>query len=459
MPTQLADRPGGLLRRPHRTLTLSVLVMMTAFGFEGLGVATAMPTIAESLGGFDLYPWAFNSYLIASLIGTVVASELMKRTGLRRTLLLGSALFVTGAVAAGMAWSMPALLAARAAQGLGGGMTLVSMYVVVGRGYPEQLRPRGFALLGTAWAIASIIGPAIAGYLSDHVSWRAVFLAIPPALALPVLVLAVRTGALDGPRGPVLRSRLWLALVAGIGLTLIQTAGTRVAASSALVALAGLLLVGAALLRLLPSGTLRAAHGLPTAVLLRGLIGGAFVAAEAFVPLALRVSRGLTSAQAGLCLTVGAIAWAVGSQCYGLLHGRFSPPAVVRVAAIMVTSSLITMPLCVLAPVTPWIFVLPWFVGSAAVGACFAAINTLTFQISETTQQAANSSALQISDSCGTVILIALSGAVYQVVLSANTAGGFPFATIWWALGSIALTGAVLAHRVLPGRGASDRAP
>lgn len=86
---------------------------------------------------------------------------------------------------------------------------------------------------------------------------------------------------------------------AAVAVAMLQYAGQRLdVLALALLALALPLLV-ATLPRLLPPGTLRASPGLPTAILMRGILAGSFFGAEAFVPLMLIEERGLATALAG----------------------------------------------------------------------------------------------------------------------------------------------------------------
>ena len=76
------------------------------------------------------------------------------------------------------------LIIGRVLQGLGGGAMIVSGYLLIARAYPEELRPKAFSLLSAAWIVPSIVGPLIAGWLSDSISWRWVFwITVPLALA------------------------------------------------------------------------------------------------------------------------------------------------------------------------------------------------------------------------------------------------------------------------------------
>lgn len=454
LPSPAEPEPGppqgeGLLGPSYRAFTVGVVAVMTMFAFEGIGVASAMPVVARALGGLGSYAWAFNGYVVTSLVAMVVAGEWCDRVGPRAPLLLGVGLFGLGAFSAGAAWTMTALVVARAAQGFGTGLAIVSTYVVIGRAFPDHLRPRAFGVLSAAWVLPAIVGPLVAGFLTDHVTWRAVFWLVVPFVLPPVLLLAPRIRHLgataDGPRR---RGRVRTALVAAAGLALLQEAGTVLGSPGAGLAVAGAALLLPSLRRLLPAGALRFARGLPTVVMMRGLLAGAFFAGEAFVPLALQTVRGASTAQAGAVLTVGAVGWALGSQAQGRLYGRVPRSRLVRLGSVLVTAALASMPLA-LTPALPYgVAVVSWLVGAAGMGMCFGSIGTLTLELSEPEDQGANVAALQVCDSVGSVVLVGLAGTIYATALAAGAVSAATFATVWLVMAVVTATGAVLAGRV-----------
>ncbi len=423
---------------------------MTMFAFEGIGVATALPVIADSLDGLALYAWAFNGYLVASLVAMVVAGEWNDRSGPRTPMLVGVSLFALGALLAGAAWSMPVLIVARIVQGVGGGLGIVAVYVVIGRAFPDALRPRAFALLSTAWVVPAIVGPLVAGALTDYLTWRAVFWFVLPFVIPPVILLAPRLRRLGGALtdAPRRRGRVRMSLVAAGGLLLVQAGASSSGLRGPLLAVVGLLLVVLAVRVLLPAGALRLGRGLPSVVVMRGLLAGSFFAGEAFVPLALQTVRGASTAQAGITLTVGALAWALGSQAQGRLYGRVPRQRLVQSGAALVALCLLTMPLS-LAPGLPfWVAAFSWFAGAAGMGLAFGSISTLTLELSPPADQGANSAALQVSDSVGSILLIGAAGLVYAAALAAGEVSATTFTTIWVGAGGLAAAGVLVAGRI-----------
>ena len=447
---ETAKDDAGLMSPAYRATTIGVVAIMTMFAFEGIGVASAMPVVARALDGLGSYAWAFNGYVVTSLVAMVVAGEWCDRAGPRSPLVLGIALFGLGAFVAGASWSMPVLVVARATQGFGMGLAIVSVYVVIGRAFPDHLRPKAFAVLSAAWVLPAIIGPLIAGFLTDHVSWRAVFWLVVPFVIPPLLLLVPRAAAFGGSTGdgPPRRGRVRVALVAAAGLALLQQAGTQRGSAGLVLTVLGLALLAPSLRHLLPPGALRFARGLPTVVMMRGILAGAFFAGEAFVPLALQTVRGASTAQAGAVLTVGAVGWALGSQVQGRLYGRLPRHRLVQIGASLVAICLATVTFALVPTVTYWVAVASWVIGAAGMGMTFGAVGTLVLDLSEPEDQGANVASLQVCDSVGSVVFVGIAGAIYGTALAAGTVSASTFTTIWLTMAAVAAAGAVLAARI-----------
>jgi len=440
----------GLMSPAYRAATIGVVAVMTMFAFEGIGVASAMPAVARALDGLSSYAWAFNGYIVLGLVAMVTAGEWCDRSGPRNPLVLGISLFGLGAFVAGASWSMTVLVLARAAQGFGMGLAIVAVYVVIGRAFPDHLRPRAFGVLSAAWVIPAIVGPLVAGLLTDHFSWRWVFWAVVPFVVPPMLLLVPRVAEFGGTAGdgPRRRGRVRVAIVAAAGLACLQQAGTMLGLAGAALAVLGLVLLGPSLRHLLPPGALRFARGLPTVVVMRGILAGAFFAGEAFVPLALQTIRGASTAQAGAVLTFGAIGWALGSQVQGRLYGRMRRHLLVQLGAGLVALCLATVTLSLVSAVPYGVAIASWIIGAAGMGMCFGAIGTLTLELSEPEDQGANVAALQVCDSVGSVVFVGIAGAIYGAAFAAGTVSARTFVTIWLTMAVVAAAGAVAAARI-----------
>ncbi|WP_312786829.1 MFS transporter, partial [Stenotrophomonas indicatrix] len=144
---------SSILSARYRATTLGMVALVSLHAFEALAVAAAMPTVAEALDGLRLYALAFGGTLATSVIGMTLAGRWADRHGPARPLWWGLACFVLGLLLAGFALRMGMLVAGRLLQGLGAGAISVSLYVMVGRTYPEHLRPKVFAAFSAGWVV------------------------------------------------------------------------------------------------------------------------------------------------------------------------------------------------------------------------------------------------------------------------------------------------------------------
>ena len=163
---------------------MGLVFTITLVAAEALAVSTAMPIVARDLGGLRLYGWVFSAFFLGSLIGISVVGGLIDERGLIAPFVGGLVLFAIGLLISGLAPTMETIVAGRFIQGLGGGAVPPVAYVAIGRSLPDNLRPRMFATMSTAWILPGILGPAIAGVVAQAFSWRWIFLGLLPLLAV-----------------------------------------------------------------------------------------------------------------------------------------------------------------------------------------------------------------------------------------------------------------------------------
>lgn len=452
-----------LLAHGNRSLLLGIVSVVLLIAFEAMAVATAMPRAVGELHGLPFYAWAFSAYVVSSLFAMVASGEVCDARGPTRPMIAGVVLFTVGLLVAGTAVNMAVFVLGRAVQGLGGGAVIVAIYVVVGRAFEQRLRPQVFSLMSSAWVLPSIVGPAVAGVVADRLSWRWVFLGVS-VLVVPALLLMLPSLAhLGGGQPSGRRGRKRAALMAAVGVACLQYAGQRLDAVGA-----GFLVLGVALMaptvgRLLPPGTLRFARGLPTVIAMRGVLAGAFFAAETFVPLMLISERHLSTTLAGLSLTGGALGWAAGSWYQGRPATRIARHQLIRTGCAFVALAVAGVAAATLPAVPVWVAGTSWVVGGVGMGLGMASVGVLTLQLSPVADQGVNSAALQMSDSMASAVTIGLGGAIYAVGLRAGGTPIWPLLTIDLLMVCLALVGVAVAGRVRPGAAAdgdgSGRSP
>lgn len=437
--------PGrGVLGAGLRGATLGIVMVVTLLAFESMAVGTVMPLVADDLNGLSLYAWGFSTTLITSLLSTVLAGGWVDRSGPSRPLVIGLGTFVAGLVVAGAAPSMWLFIAGRAVQGLGTGVAMVALYVVIARVYPEELRSRVFAALSAAWVLPSLIGPAAGGAVAEHIGWRWVFLGlIPLVIPATLLLVPVLRGIRPATAPPVTgRSRyLAAAMVAtGAGVLLYGLDGSGwTIVPAVLIGLAGLAF---GLPRLLPAGTLRLRRGLPSVVLVRGLLSGAFFGTDVFIPLALTRLHHFSATEAGIVLTVGGLGWSAASQIQA--RSERSREFYALLGAVLVTGGIVLA--TVALQFSGWLAAPAWIIGGAGMGFSIGSLSVLLLDLSPEDEQGVNSSALQISDTLGSSLVVGVAGALVTGFGAARLGTGLAVAGALFA--AIAAFGVIAALRL-----------
>lgn len=421
-----------------------------------MAVATALPVAAKELGGLGLYPWALTSFLGAAMFANGVAGEVCDRLGPRLPVIFGSLTFGFGLLVSGSAQSMPVLIAGRVVQGLGAGFMIVAVYVVIAQCYPDVLRPRMMSLIATAWVVPSVVGPFIAGGLTELASWRWAFLSLAPLVPLPLIAILPRISATTG--SDVRRSgrvRLAAAMAAGAGL--LQWAGIEAEharwATSAAAAVVGLALVVWSARVMFPAGTLRLRHGLPSVIAFRGVIAGGFFGCQAYVPLMLVSHRGASPTMAGLAVAGTAIGWSTGSWWQGRPTLRTRRSGLVRLGSVVTAVGVLVTGSA--AIVTSQLVVPAWFagvglvVGGVGMGLSMSSNAVLLFDLSPVEDRGANSAAIQMSDSLGALLVIGAAGVVYAIWRDTLPSTAL-FGLIFASASLVMLLAIVVGYRVRP---------
>lgn len=185
-------RPSSAAGGPLWPIMTSLVLALVPVQLDSLVAATAVPTIAGDLGGFDRISWVATSFLLTMAIGMVVSGRLGDMFGRRKMLLTAQAVFFVGSLWSGVSTSMTELILARAVQGLGAGMTATSLLATVAEVAPPEKRSRYQGIVGAVAPCSMIVGPWVGGLITDHLGWRWIFL-----LNLPLVAIAmVGIGAL-----------------------------------------------------------------------------------------------------------------------------------------------------------------------------------------------------------------------------------------------------------------------
>jgi MFS family permease len=162
---------------------------------------------------------------------------------------------------------------------------------------------------------------------------------------------------------------------------------------------------------LTPPGTLRAARGLPAAVLIRGIITFAFFGIDAYIALLLVEWRGLSPTQAGISLTAATLTWTSGSWIQARLSSRFPPERFVQAGIVALIVGLSTFLLVLLPEVSPWLSIPTVAIAGLGMGLAYSPLALIVLREAHGAEQGRASSALSLTDSLGTALGIGITGA------------------------------------------------
>lgn len=282
------DCPGRA--RPW-VLATSIIGSSMAF-IDGSVVNVALPVLQSELGAsMSSVQWIVNAYMLLLGALILVGGSMGDRFGQRRVFIAGVVVFTAASVACGLAPDARTLIAARAAQGVGGALLVPNSLALISVAYPENERGRAIGTWAGFSALTTALGPVLGGWLVDAWSWRTIFFVNVPvaavALAFAFLRVPATRGSSDGTRvdwrGGVLTTSGLAALA--YGLTAVSDRGW----SDPLVAVA---LAGSALA-------------------LVAFVWSQRVSSSPMVPLGLFSSRSFSGANAMTLLLYGALSGAM----------------------------------------------------------------------------------------------------------------------------------------------------
>ncbi|MCG7202569.1 MFS transporter [Streptomyces arenae] len=197
-----APAPGLGPRRTWLVFCGLMLALLLA-ALDQMIVATALPKIVGELHGLDRMSWAITAYLLTATIGLPVYGKLGDLIGRKGVFQFAILVFAVGSALAGRAQSMDQLIAFRAVQGVGAGGLMIGVQAIIADIVPPRQRGRFMGLIGAAFGLASVAGPLLGGYFTDHLSWRWCFYVNVP---FGLVTLAVVTAVLKLPK-PRARAR------------------------------------------------------------------------------------------------------------------------------------------------------------------------------------------------------------------------------------------------------------
>ena len=341
-------------RRADARWTLVACILASSLSFvDGSVLSVALPAIKASYGArAEQVQWVVNAYLLPLSALLLLGGALGDHFGRRRLLVIGTSVFALASLVCALAPSLPILLAARAAQGIGAALLLPNSLALLNAAFSGENRGRAIGIWAAAGAAAAAIAPLIGGWLVDSVGWPAIFYINLP-LALGAIGLAWKFVAESGDPGAG-RTDYPGALLAtgGLGgvtyaLTLWSASGRWSAAAIAAAAVGSVLLAGFLFAehrrgnRAMMPLALFAGRCFSGLNLLTFLLYGAFAAAMLLIPYVLITSGGYSPVEAGLALLPLPILMTAASPKMGSLASRIGPRIPLTIGPLVVGAGML----------------------------------------------------------------------------------------------------------------------
>ncbi|WP_455753483.1 MFS transporter, partial [Streptomyces lavendulae] len=187
-----AGAPPVLDRRRRNVVFGTIMLGVLLAALDQTIVGTALPTIVADLGGAEHMSWVVTSYLLAETVATVLVGKFGDLFGRKLVFQVSAVVFITGSFLCGLSSNMTMLILWRGVQGVGAGGLMVTSMALIADVVPLRERGKYQGAIGAVFGVATVIGPLLGGFFTDHLSWRWAFYVNVP-IAILVVVAAART--------------------------------------------------------------------------------------------------------------------------------------------------------------------------------------------------------------------------------------------------------------------------
>jgi EmrB/QacA subfamily drug resistance transporter len=161
-----------LSHKQKMTIMAAIVASLLFAALNQTIVGNIMPRIIAELKGMEYFQWVFTIYMLTSSITVILVGKLSDIYGRKPFILTGLGIFVIGSLLCGTSTNILALILYRGLQGFGGGMVMSTAFSAVGDLFSPRERGRWQGIMSGSFGLASILGPALGGYIVDHLAWH-----------------------------------------------------------------------------------------------------------------------------------------------------------------------------------------------------------------------------------------------------------------------------------------------
>ena len=438
---------GVGFRSERGPILISLMVTTGLIAIDSTILATAVPSIVNDLGGFASFPWLFSIYLLAQAVSVPIYAKLSDMVGRKPIILIGISLFLLGSVLCGLAWSMPALIAFRALQGLGAGAVQPMAITIAGDIYTVAERAKTQGYLASVWAISSVVGPTLGGVFSEFTSWRWIFFVnVPLCLLAGWMLIRFFKENIERRRQRI--DYLGAALLA-VSLSLLILAvleGGQAWAWNSPQSIGAFVIGGGLLVWFVLSQRRAVDPILPLWVFSRRLllatslislgVGAILIGLTSYVPTFLEGVLGITPLVSGLALAALTIGWPISASQSGRLYLRFGFRPTVLLGMVLVVAGAVVLAVSSANPnlvvVAASCFFIGLGLGLVATPSLIAAQSSV-----EWNERGVVTGTNLFSRSIGSAVGVAIFGAVANSIFAASGGSAKDPATIQAASSSV----------------------
>ncbi len=421
-----------------RVITGIMLCILLA-ALDQTVVIPAVPAIAAELNAFGHLSWIVSAYLLTATAATPIYGKLSDIYGRRALLLPALALFIVSSVLCALSQSLTQLIVFRGLQGVGGAGLMAMAQAAIADVVSPRERGRYQGYMAGMWGVASVAGPVVGGWVTDHLSWTFVFWINVP-LGLAAMWLCNRALKLLPVRN--LRARIdyigAALLTAGVTtfLLVLSWGGSEYPWLS--LPMLGLVATTLVLFGLLVLNEMRVTDPIlpprmfresvfTRGVMLAFMTGTALLGTTFLLPLFFQLVRGVDASESGLLVMPYLVFNVMGAFVGGQLSRRLGRTKIIIVSGLVGTSVGFAAMSVVGAQTSVWLVILAMAVTGVGLGVCMPNTLVMVQNAAERRDVGTATGALLFLRSMGGAFGSTLVGALLTGVYAMRlAAAGFP---------------------------------